>query len=146
MRRESRTTSRIGSIGEFAAWTRRVVRDPRAADRVPKNWFDSDATADRANREHVSAEGMVKLLSPGNLGLLDAINRHHPASLRELSALTGRKEASPSRTLKRFGEAGIVAFEKGPRGARTPFVIATRVHLEIDLAGRPGAVAIEALC
>jgi predicted transcriptional regulator len=114
----SQTTSKIGSIGEFAAWTRRVVRDPRAADRVPKNWFDSNPTAERANREHVLAEAMVKLLSPGNLGLLDAINRHHPASLRELAALTGRKEASVSRTLKRFGKAGIVAFEKGSRDAR----------------------------
>jgi predicted transcriptional regulator len=89
---------------------------------------------------------MVKLLSPGNLAVLDAINRYHPASLHQLAALTGRKEASLSPTLKRFGEAGIVAFEKGPRGARTPFVIATRVRLEIDLAGHRGVVTAGASC
>jgi predicted transcriptional regulator len=52
--------------------------------------------------------------------MLDASKRHKPASMRELATLTGRKEASPSRTLKRFAQLGIVAFEDGPRRARVP--------------------------
>jgi predicted transcriptional regulator len=86
---------------------------------------------------------MVKLLSPGNLAMLDAIKRHKPASLRELAMLTGRKEASLSRTLKRFAQLGIVAFEEGPRRSRVPALIATRVHLEIDLTGHHSAVAVD---
>jgi DNA-binding MarR family transcriptional regulator len=76
---------------------------------------------------------MVKLLSSGNLAVLDAIKRHKPTSIRELATITGRKEASLSRTLKRFAQLGIVAFEDGPRRARVPALVATRVYLEIAL-------------
>jgi predicted transcriptional regulator len=141
MNKASPTTYKIGSIGEFAAWTKRVVCDPQPAREFPKKWFDSEEAAARA--EQVSAEAMVKLLSPGNLAMLDAIKRHKPASLRELAALTGRKEASLSRTLKRFEQLGIVAFEEGPHRSRVPALIATRVHLEIDLTGRHSAVAVD---
>jgi predicted transcriptional regulator len=141
MKKTSPTTYKVGSIGEFAAWTKRVVCDPQAARDVPKKWFDSEATA--ANAEQISAEAMVKLLSPGNLAVLDAIKRHKPASMRELATLTGRKEASLSRTLKRFAQLGIVAFEDGPRRARVPALIATRVHLDIDLTGHHSAVAVD---
>ncbi len=144
MKKESPTTYKIGSIGEFAAWTKRVVMRPGSAVRVPRKWFDSEATAQRAVAEKVSAEAIVKLLSPGNLVVLDAIVRHHPASMRELAVVTGRKEASLSRTLKRFVQAGIVAFEHGPRRTLIPVVIATRVRLEIDLVGHHSAVVVEA--
>ena len=141
MKKTSPTTYKVGSLGEFAAWTKRVICDPEAARGVPKKWFDSAAAA-----EQVSAEAMVKLLSPANLAMLDAIKRHKPASMRELATLTGRKEASLSRTLKRFAQLGIVAFEDGPRRARIPAVVATRVHLEIDLTGHHSAVAIDGPC
>ena len=141
MKRTSPTTYKVGSIGEFAAWTKRVVCDPKAAREFPKKWFDSEETAARADQ--VSAEAMVKLLSPSNLAVLEAIKHHKPASLRELAALTGRKEASLSRTLKRFAQLGIVAFEEGPHRSRVPAVIATRVHLEIDLTGRHSVVAVD---
>src|SRR5579884_1703866 len=123
MRKASPTTYEIGSIGNFATWTKRVVRDPEAARGVSKTWFDSKATAERSAKEQVSAEAMVKLLSPGNLAMLDAIRRHRPASVRELAVLTGRKEASLSRTLKRLAQAGIVGFVQGASGARAPSVI-----------------------
>ncbi len=141
MKKTSPTTYKVGSIGEFAAWTKRVVCDPQAAREFPKKWFDSEQAAARA--EQVSAEAMVKLLSPGNLAVLEAIKRHKPASLRELAALTGRKAASLSRTLKRLAQLGIVAFEDGPHRSRVPALIATRVHLEIDLTGRHSAVAVD---
>ena len=141
MKKTSPTTYKVGSIGEFAAWTKRVVRDPKAAREFPKKWFDSEEAAARAAQ--VSAEAMVKLLSPANLAVLEAIKRHKPASLRELAALTGRKETSLSRTLKRFEQLGIVAFEEGPHRSRVPALIATRVHLEVDLTGRHSVVAVD---
>jgi predicted transcriptional regulator len=143
MKKASPTTYKVGTIRAFAAWTKRVVRDPRSARTAPKKWFDSEATAQRAAVEQMSAEAMVKLLSPGNLAVLDAISRHHPASMRELASLTGRKEASLSRTLKRFAQAGIVAFKDGPHRTRVPALIASRVHLDIDLAGHRSAVDVE---
>jgi hypothetical protein len=45
--------------------------------------------------------------------------------------------------LKRFAELGIVAFEEGPHRSRVPALIATGVHLEIDLTGRPSVVAVD---
>ena len=143
MKKASPTTYKVGSIGEFAAWTKRVVCDPsRVADR-PKQWYDSEATAQQTRADQVSAEAMVKLLSPDNLAVLDAISRHRPASVHELAGLTGRTEGSLSRTLKRFAQAGIVEFAEGPRRRRAPSVIATHVHLDIDLTGRNSAVVIQ---
>jgi len=144
MKNASPTTYKVGSIGEFAAWTKRVVCDPDRVHDHPKQWFDSDTTAERARMDQVSAEAMVKLLSPDNLAMLDAINRHKPASVHELAALTGRTEGSLSRTLKRFAQAGIVSFADGPRRRRAPCLIATRVHLEIDLTGTRSAVVLNA--
>jgi predicted transcriptional regulator len=143
MKKASPTTYNVGSIGEFAAWTKRVICDPQATGDIPKKWFDSEATAAHAAADQVSAEAMVKLLSPGNLAVLDAIRRHKPTSMRELATLTGRKEASLSRTLKRFAQLGIVAFEDGPRRARIPALVATRVHLEIDLTGHHSTIAVD---
>jgi hypothetical protein len=45
--------------------------------------------------------------------------------------------------LKRFAQLGIVAFEEGPHRSRVPALIATRVHLEIDLTGRHSVVAVD---
>lgn len=143
MRKEFPTTYRVGSLREFAEWTKTVVRDPKSARGVPKKWFDSERTAARGATGQVSAEAMVKLLSSGNLAVLDAIRRHKPASMRELAALTGRQEASLSRTLKQFAELGIVGFQDGPHRTRVPSLIARRVHLEIDLTGHHSAVAVD---
>jgi predicted transcriptional regulator len=143
MKKESPATYKIGSLREFSRWTKSVVRDGRLAHAAPQKWFDSEETAARAATDRVSAETMVKLLSPGNLAVLEAIRRHKPASLRELAALTGRKDASLSRTLKRFAELGIVSFQDGPHRTRVPALIAHRVHLEIDLTGRHSALAVD---
>jgi predicted transcriptional regulator len=143
MKKPSPTTYRVGSLRDFAEWTKSIVREPRRAQGVPKSWFDSEETAARAATALVSAEAMVKLLSPGNLAVLDAIRRHKPGSMRELATLTGRHEASLSRTLKRFAELAIVSFQDGPHRTRIPALIARRVRLEIDLTGRHSAVAVD---
>jgi hypothetical protein len=38
-------TYRVGPIGEFAAWTKTIIRDPNLAKDIPKRWFDSETTA-----------------------------------------------------------------------------------------------------
>lgn len=155
MKKASPTTFRVGSLREFADWTRRVVRDPAAAEGVPKTWYDSEATARAAEHRpadaaagaatepSVSAEAMVKLLS-ANMPVLAAIRQHHPASVRVLAELTRRKEASLSRTLNNLAKAGIIAFRPGPGRTKMPVLVARSVHLDIDLTGRGSGVSVEA--
>ncbi len=133
-------TYRTGTIGQFMAWTKQVIRDPEAAKGQPKRWFESETTAraamGRAARKHeVSPEAMVKLLSPANLRLLSILAKRKPRSVQALADLTGRKQASVSRTLKRLAEAGIVAMSRGKGRELRPELVATRVQLEIDLTG-----------
>jgi len=136
-------TYRTGTIGQFMAWTKQVIRDPQAAKGKPKRWFDSEVTARAAlgrpspGRE-VSPEAMVKLLSPGNLRLLQILAKKRPRSVQELADLAGRKQASVSRTLRRLAEAGIVAMTRGRGRERRPELVATRVQLEIDLTAKKG--------
>jgi len=146
-------TYKIGTIGEFAAWTKLVIRDPKAAHGKPKRWFGSPATARTATARaalgrpvamrpgrgnEVSPEAMVKLLSPQNLRLLSILAKKRPRSVQALADLTGRNQASVSRTLKRLVQAGIVAMMRGNGREVRPELVATRVHLEIDLAGAKG--------
>ena len=112
MKKTSPTTYKVGSIGEFAAWTKRVVCDPKAAREFPKKWFDSEEAAARA--EQVSAEAMSSCCRRAISRCLMQSNVTSRHRCGELAALTGRKEASLSRTLKRFAQLGIVAFEEGP--------------------------------
>ncbi len=128
-------TYKTGSVGEFMRWTKRVIADPAAAAEMPKRWFDSEATAEKAFGRKTSPEAMVKLLSSENLRLLHLIATKRPASVRELATLARRKESNLSRTLKKFERAGIVALQKGPGRTRTPRLVARRVTLELDLVG-----------
>jgi predicted transcriptional regulator len=136
-------TYRTGTIGQFMAWTKQVIRDPKAASDTPKRWFDSEATATRSLRRaavgrEVSAEAMVKLLSPANLRLLSVLAKKRPRSVQELADLAGRNQASVSRTLKRLAQAGIVAMTRGKGRELRPELVATRVQLEIDLTKAKG--------
>ena len=135
---------KVGTLGEFEAWTKEVVRNRAAAEGVPKRWFDSEETAQRSLGAAMSVEGLVKLLSRQNLALLHAIEREKPASMRALAALTGRKESNLSRTLKKLEQAGIVAMRPGPGRTRTPVLVARRVRLEIDLRDGTGGSTVEA--
>lgn len=135
-------TYKTGTLAEFKAWTQRIVQAPSQAEILPKQWFDTDATAQQ--RPGIPAEAMVKLLSPDNLTLLQTIGRDHPASVNELAELTGRKPSNLSRTLKRFEQAGIIRMAPGPGKTLKPLLLAQRVRMEIDLMGQADTVAVEA--
>jgi predicted transcriptional regulator len=138
-------TYKVGTVGEFMRWSKRVVADPKAADRMPKRWFDSVGTAEKALGTKTSPEAMVKLLSSENLKLLHLIATRRPDSVRELAMLAKRKESNLSRTLRKLKEAGIVAFEQGPGRTRAPRLVARRVTLDLDLVGAGGVASIERL-
>jgi predicted transcriptional regulator len=150
MKKASSTTYKVGSLREFADWTRRVVQNREVADGVPKTWYDSEQTAQTLSdhvtptRDEVSAEAMVKLLSPANMAVLAAIREHQPSSIQVLATLTKRKQASLSRTLTSLAKVGIVELRLGPHRTKVPVLIARRVRLEIDLTGQESAAEVEA--
>jgi predicted transcriptional regulator len=143
MKGEFPMTYKTGTIGDFMKWTKRVIADPASAATTPKRWFEDDQTAVKALGTKTSAEAMVKLLSEENLALLHLIVSEKPNSLRELAALSRRKESNLSRTLKKLHEAGIVDFEEGPGHTRAPRVTARRVTLELDLVGASSVVSLD---
>lgn len=132
-------TYKIGTVGDFMKWTKRVVTNPDEAKDAPKRWFDSEASAALALGTTTSPEAMVKLLSVENLELLRLIVNKKPGSLHELATLSNRKDSNLSRTLRKLREAGIVEIEEGPGRKRVPRLLAQRVTLDLDLVG-PGSV------
>jgi predicted transcriptional regulator len=134
-------TYKTGTLSQFKAWTQRIVRDPSQAETLPRQWFDTDATA--RLRSGITAEAMVKLLSPENLTLLQTIGRDQPASVYELAELTGRKPSNLSRTLKRLEQAGIIRMAPGSGKTRKPLLLAQKVRMEIDLMGQLDTVTVE---
>jgi predicted transcriptional regulator len=136
-------TYKTGSVGDFMRWTKRVIADPKVARKMPKRWFDSDATAEKVLGTKTSPKVMVRLLSSGNLKLLHLIGTRRPESVRQLAMLARRKESNLSRTLKKLQAAGIVAFEKGPARTRAPRLVARRMTLDLDLVGVGSVASIE---
>jgi predicted transcriptional regulator len=134
-------TYKTGTLAEFKAWTQQIVRDPTKALNAPNQWYDSATTANQATT--LTAEALVKLLSPENVALLQTIGRDHPDSVNALAVLTGRKPSNLSRTLKRFEQAGIVRLTPGPGRVRRPMLIAHKVRMEIDLLGTQSAVTVD---
>ena len=136
-------TYKTGSLSDFMRWTKRVIADPKVARKMPKRWFDSNATAEKALGTKTSPEAMVRLLSSENLKLLHLIGTRRPGSVRELATLVKRKESNLSRTLKKLQEAGIVTLEKGPGRTRAPRLVARRVTLDLDLVGVGSVASVE---
>ena len=76
---------------------------PKASD--PKVWF-------------TSMRSLSQVLSDENRALLEVIRTSRPASISELSDLTGRKQSNLSRTLKTMSRYGLVRMEKNDRSVR----------------------------
>ncbi len=118
------TTLKIGiaSFDEVKARTLRIARsEERVAPDAPKVWF-------------TSTESFAKELSAGNRELLRIIAEQAPGSLDELSRLSGRAKANPSRTLKTMAGYGLVRLDRGERGRIVPTVVVDRIQLEVPIA------------
>ena len=83
-----------------------------------------------------STESFAKILSAGNRDLLRVIAEQAPASLDELSRITGKAKSNLSRTLKTMAGYGLVRLERGERGRITPRGTHDRVELDLPLLGR----------
>ncbi len=144
---------KVGTVGEFMAWTKAIVQNPVLAEGAPDRWFDTEDGARKAfakapitpsTQTTVTPEAMVKLLSRENLSLIGVIATAKPQSMRQLADMVGRKESNLCRTLKKFERAGLVKFVAGQGRTRAPVLVATKVTLAIDLTGADqSAVAVE---
>ena len=86
---------------------------PKASD--PKIWF-------------TSMRSLSQVLSDENRALLEVIRESRPASISELSHITGRTQGNLSRTLKTMSRYGLVKMEKHDRYVRP---IAQADHYQI---------------
>jgi predicted transcriptional regulator len=119
------TTLKVGiaSYDEMKARTMRIARgEHRVAASDPKIWF-------------TSTESFAKVLSAGNRELLRIIAEKAPASLDELSQITGRAKSNLSRTLRTMEGYGLVRLERGEHGRIAPKVVHDRVALDLPITG-----------
>jgi len=119
------TTLKVGIAGydEMKARTMRIARgEEKPAADDPKVWF-------------TSTESFAKVLSAGNRELLRVIAEKSPASLEELSEITGRAISNLSRTMKTMESYGLVRLEKEGRKV-APKVVHDRVELALPLLDR----------
>src|ERR1700730_17547570 len=117
------TTLKVG-IASYAEMKARTIAVARGERRFwpgePKVWF-------------TSTESFAKVLSAGNRDLLRVIAEKAPASLDELSRITGKAKSNLSRTLKTMAGYGLVRLERGERGRFAPKVTHDRVELDLPL-------------
>ena len=117
------TTLKVGiaDYEEIKARTMRTARgDEKPTPDDPKVWF-------------TSTESFAQILSSGNRELLRVIHEQAPASLEELSQITGRAKSSLSRTLKTMAGYGLIRMEKGQGLKLVPKVKHDRVELVLPL-------------
>jgi len=113
----------IATAEEFRALTRAIARGEKERDAGgPKVWFESLQSA-------------AQVLGGENKKLLQTILDRHPASIRELEEMTGRKSSSLSRTLKTMERYGIVSLTKVKNQVK-PEVNATEFQIEFGLDRR----------
>ena len=119
------TTLKVGiaDYDEMKARTMRIAKgEEKPAPGDPKVWF-------------TSTESFAKVLSAGNRELLRVIAEKAPASLEELSEITGRALSNLSRTMKTMESYGLVRLEKEGRKV-APKVVHDRVELALPLLDR----------
>lgn len=123
------TTLKVGiaDYDEMKARTMRIARgEEKPPTDDPKVWF-------------TSTESFAQVLSSGNRDLLRTIVEKTPASLEELSQMTGRAKSSLSRTLKTMAQYGLVRMEKGQGLKLVPKVEHDCVELVLPLTTAKGA-------
>lgn len=89
------------------------------------------ADADAALPSFNSVAALVRLLTPENRLLLAFIRDKKPASVAELSALTGRAQPNLTRTLAKLEAAGFVNMITTGR-RKAPHAIIRKILVEID--------------
>ncbi len=119
MSKASPTTYKVGSIGEFAAWTKETLRNPEAGRDVPRKWFDTKATAMRAHTQTAADfadPGQWQAVYRERIAAAEALLAEVPESER---AMQRRRVAGLKRALT-LGPAGLRAAATKAQASRKP--------------------------
>ena len=87
----------------------------------PKVWF-------------ASMESLAQVLSTKNQLLLELIRRLHPASMKELADISGRKPGNLSRTLRNMERYRLVKLNKSEEGTIVPEVPYESLTFDLPVA------------
>jgi len=119
MSKASPTTYKVGSIGEFAAWTKEMLRNPEAGRDVPRKWFDTEATAARAHTQTAADfedPGQWQAVYRERIAAAEALLAEVPESQR---AMQRRRIAGLKRALT-LGPDGLRAAASKAKASRKP--------------------------
>jgi predicted transcriptional regulator len=89
------------------------------------------ARGERAASPLPAASLLGALSSPGNLELLQVINRERPESVSRLAELTGRAQSNVSRSLQQLARHGLVRLAREGKEVR-PVPIAARIDVDLE--------------
>jgi len=108
----------IMSFKAFQQYTKAIASGKyKPQKNAPKIWFES-------------VETCMQVLSTKNIELLKLIDKKKPASIEELSRISGRNKGNLSRTLKTFQRHQIVDLIKEDR-RKKPVALATQFDIQI---------------
>lgn len=108
----------IMSFKVFQKYTKAIARGKyKPQKNAPKIWFES-------------VETCMQVLSTKNIELLKLIDKEKPASIEELSRISGRNKGNLSRTLKTFQRYQIVDLIEEDR-RKKPVALATQFDIQV---------------
>lgn len=110
---------KVQSLKSLIAEMRAVARGEKKA---PK---DADAPS------FESAEGLIRLLTKENRGLMKVIRDKKPSSVAELARLTKRAEPNLLRTLTKLESFGLLEIKTVDR-RKVPVPVIGKLYVEID--------------
>jgi predicted transcriptional regulator len=84
-----------------------------------------------------SIVNVAKILSDANRDLLATLAKSKPASVHELSNITGKPKSTLARTLAGLARYGFVKFERGQGRALFPRVTYEEIHIHMPLVASP---------
>jgi predicted transcriptional regulator len=91
-----------------------------------------------------SPEQFQEVFNATTLTLIRAIQRDHPASIRELARLLERNVSPVHSDLTKLESYGLIAFEQGDNRAKQPVVPYDRIRIDVTLTDETNrAVASE---
>ncbi|MCG6911000.1 MAG: transcriptional regulator [Deltaproteobacteria bacterium] len=108
----------IMPLETFQKYTMAIARGKYKPNKnEPKIWFESIETC-------------MQVLSTRNIDLLKMIEKEKPASIDELSKISGRNKGNLSRTLKTFYRHRLIDFIEEDRRKR-PVALSTRFDIQV---------------
>ena len=131
-------TIKVRSLHALRDEMRAVARGEMAApmDAATPTYESADAV-------QISAENLLRLLTPDNRSLLQMIDSEHPASIDALADKAGRAPANVSRTLAKFVDLGLVRLVSGQGLTKKPELTVRHVTIKLDICHHADQITVQ---